>query len=788
MLLPKINHPTRAPRYEQIQFLGIDRTEQSREGGIYDMCDITFGEYPVMATVPMRTESEKKYGETWYYGHRNKEFVIAGREEVGTDVLVWESGKGYTGGTIVWYNGALYRAKAEISADSDESKKDPQSYPGGWSVYEGIIFNCDGAWNEKCTTKGMVVFSKDNYYVNISGNTLTPRTDKINWGDFDYNYKRNFDYYTTYYAGDIVYHGSVYYLATAGSRKIYPYEDQDKWTKISWSAGEKYAVGDKIAFEANGFVYFRENLTGVNTSPATDSKNWELYKHATLYYGGVPVEGLWLSCSEKTCEYLNGNIVIYPDKVYYNTDTGDFGYMAGSSSGVFNTADYTKIYSNGKVFNYQMVAYLGSGTTLDGNKGTFNKIGLGFDSGTTLTGPVYNYVDVDLSRIFSPGDVVTVSQSFQKAYSSSADVYAVIINGQYVVDTVEKDALIFASSTFAGAIIGDDAQVGVDSANNERYYMGEVSISKGVPDFDGLCTAMNRMWGIKDYTVYGSELGNCFSWSKYTGLETDPTYQIASDIGNFVACCEYGDTPIFFKEHEAWAMHGSGYNSFYLTKIMDYGVQKGSEKSICVVDSVLYFLSPKGVCAYSGGIPGVISGKLKRALKNGIAGTDGKRYYLSVDDGDGRRCYVYDTEVRAWTSEYMEEKPLSMEYCDESLKVMMSGGRLISIAGNSEFTKEVGREGTRYIEFGDFYGGTIEKKDVGRILLRVGVNPEYGALKIFIQYDSDGIWHRVGEVYNQKGIKAVNEFGFFPRRCDHYRIRLECDGEFKLYSMAREAK
>ena len=383
----------------------------------------------------------------------------------------------------------------------------------------------------------------------------------------------------------------------------------------------------------------------------------------------------------------------------------------------------------------------------------------------------------DLTKIFNPGDAVQITQ----AYKGSSDDYTIIDDGTYEVSEVTVDTLVFSSNVFAGAKIGEESVAG------SNYFLGNVSFSKGIPEMDYICTSNNRVWGCKDDTVYASELGNVFSWTRYGTEDIDPVFIESGDLGSFTGCCEYGGYPLFFKEKEMYRVYGDVSSNFSLVKIADYGMRADSPHSVSVVNSVLLFLSNEGVCAYTGGIPAVISTGLKRKLTDGISGTDGTRYYLSVNDGEGRRIYVYDTYNRVWSSEEREDKPIAMVSLDNDLVAMSSKGvrETVSRPSGTWGTKTEVRHNA-VIEFADFYEGYIGTKDVGKIIMRISMDPKKNPVFVYIQYDSDGQWHKIGKVFNQSNTKKMCEFGFFPRRCDHYRIKLECKGIFTLYSMARQ--
>ena len=86
------------------------------------------------------------------------------------------------------------------------------------------------------------------------------------------------------------------------------------------------------------------------------------------------------------------------------------------------------------------------------------------------------------------------------------------------------------------------------------------------------------------------------------------------------------------------------------------------------------------------------------------------------------------------------------------------------------------------MEFGDFTDGDLNRKAVNRVQLRIEL--EEGAwVNIWIGYDGEE-WTRLQ--YLEAGKKRSVYIPVIPRRCDHYRIRIEGGGKWTLYSMARE--
>lgn len=766
MYLPWIRFANNIPTHEQMNFLGIERSKASSDGSIYDMRNINTIDLPVLSATENRRVIENLHEMPWYYGAVEKEYVIAGKTTLGKNYPLWGEGTIYSNGEIVAHDGSLYIANKSNPSGSPSTSEE-------WSLYTESSFSYDGIWSNKSQYKKYdVVYFNGKYFRNKTGENMSLESSD-EWEETEVDaYRGKYDSDIGYYEGDIVLYSGAFYERLA---KESGYDEKnptrEEYWKLSsivmWNPSGNYNINDIVYYEHD--LKFYKHISEENTiSPETDVRNWEPYSYATLYYNGEEVRGLELIPCNKSCAYLNGYIVILPDNMFYNIEDKSFGYLNGTKSASINTKKYSEIYYNNKYYNYPLKA----GLVKDDSMCT---IKLGFFGGNTLMDAA-EHSNIDLTRIFRAGDAINVNQDRQKVHRD----YAIIENGTYYVEEVGKSYLKFTPSTFASAQIGEDAKVG------SCYYLGDMILSKGLPEIDYICQSNNRLWGCHEDTVYSSALGDVFIWQRYTGLESDPVYIESGDIGSFTGCIEYNGYPIFFKENEMYRVYGSVASTFVLQKVANYGLRADSPNAVCVADSILFFLSPYGVCAFTGGVPGVISSPLKTSLSEGFASTDGIKLYISANNGNERIIYVYDINNRVWSSETYEHMPIGIVNLNGEVKSLDTEGNLMSISKPlSEWGNEVDTP-TAYIEFNDFYESTTDKKHIGRIIIRASVNPMYDALTVYIQYDSDGEWHNVGSIYNQDNRKKVSELAFYPRMCDHYRIKLECNGKFTLYSMTRQ--
>jgi hypothetical protein len=81
---------------------------------------------------------------------------------------------------------------------------------------------------------------------------------------------------------------------------------------------------------------------------------------------------------------------------------------------------------------------------------------------------------------------------------------------------------------------------------------------------------------------------------------------------------------------------------------------------------------------------------------------------------------------------------------------------------------------------GDFYSSTLERKILNRLYFRVQTT---GTLGLFVSYDG-GSWENVGYVQGKE--KGLQTIPLIPRRCDSFRVRLEGEGDWKLWALSRE--
>ena len=498
-----------------------------------------------------------------------------------------------------------------------------------------------------------------------------------------------------------------------------------------------------------------------------------------LYYNGEPTPLTKLDRrTEKQMISFGSYVVIWPDKVYYNTiDPEDHGKLE---------AEY---FSNGSV-TYEICTLTGDVINYTASEEPpenpehlqwwYDKAHKslkqysGLDSTWTSVATVYTRIKFDscgtIPKLFKLYDGVTISGTpYPEELEGSKCIYA--IGGSK--EKQEQDYIIVV-----GLI--ESSVTTTDSCRIERR----------APDLDYICECQNRLWGCKyGFTeehgvlneIYCCALGDFRNWRQYQSLSTDSWTASVGTDGPWTGAINFLGYPTFFKENHIHRVTVSSVGAHKITETSCRGVMAGCSKSLAIVNETLLYKSRTDVCAYQGGFPESVSAALGDGrYSDAVAGSFGSSYYVSMKDETGRpNLFVYDTKNNLWIRE-------------DELKVLQfaaAGDGLFAIDADTGILLDInGSTGTeeKYLDWtaqtGILYYQYPDKKYVSRYDIRVSA--EQGSkMQIEIQYDSDGVWRYSGKLFF-KGLNTIT-FPVRPRRCDHMEIRLSGNGPVKIYSISR---
>ena len=181
---------------------------------------------------------------------------------------------------------------------------------------------------------------------------------------------------------------------------------------------------------------------------------------------------------------------------------------------------------------------------------------------------------------------------------------------------------------------------------------GDITLKVSIPQMNNVCVHNNRLWGTSENGeyIYASKLGDCMNFNSFQGLSDDSWYSMIGTSGKFTGICSYRSSVVAFKDHCIHHVYGDSPSNFSIPKQTSGGCIDG--RSISELGGILYYLSPKGFCAYNGGDPYCISDPITTLYTACVSGSDGKRYYSSAYKEDGKcDVLVYDPSLNLWHRE-----------------------------------------------------------------------------------------------------------------------------------------
>lgn len=480
----------------------------------------------------------------------------------------------------------------------------------------------------------------------------------------------------------------------------------------------------------------------------------------SLYYNDELVGTV--SDSPKQMVAMGAYIIIMPDKVMLNTQDGTLETLEAVST---TTSQVTAILCkvDGSAYDITTKSDTAPEDPADGT----------YWLDTSQTPHVLRqYSDLQMAWVAIPTTYVSISATGIGTGFSEGDGVEIsgmedeTLNGSFILYGAQNDSIIVTG------IIDESVE-----------QTAAVTVKRSVPDMDYITQLNNRVWGCSSekHEIYACKQGDAKNWNVFAGIATDSYALTIGSAGDFTGACSHLGYVIFFKEDSIHKIYGSKPANYQLTDLNARGVEKGSEKSLVVVNETLFYKSRWDVCAYASALPQNISAVFgTHDYHSAAAGTLDGKYYISMQRDDGIwKLMVYDSEQGTW---HLEDDTHAIYFAqwNGDLYYLDADGTMYAVAG-TEGTLE-----TRVpwmAQFGEIGLELPEGKYVSRISMRFELD-EGALMRVEVQYDTETeYWQEVWRTSAPR--RRAYVVPILPRRCDSMRIRLTGYGGMRFYSITR---
>ena len=482
----------------------------------------------------------------------------------------------------------------------------------------------------------------------------------------------------------------------------------------------------------------------------------------------------------KTLAKMGAYVIVMPDKIWYNVDKDECGYMEHKNTIEQGTQiSFSLCEANGKSISLMPEGHAPS----DGDytlTTTNGKSSLKIYSSTTKTWITVatTYLQICAAGIgkgLEKGDGVKITVDKIEGLSNvfvNEEEDGKVSTNTYIVDRTDDTITIIGI---------------IDKAINVRST--ELVVERKVPDMAFITECNNRLWGCsKDgHEIYCCKLGDVKNWNVFAGISTDSWAATIGSDGKFTGAITFLGYPMFFKEDGFIKIAVSATGGHQVKETKCRGVQKGSEKSIIILNETLYYKSSNCICAYNGSLPFSISDDLGEVrYYEAVAGTIDDRYYISMKDEKGiYNLFVYDSKNGIWCKEDNTEVLYFCKHFDELYYIDVKDKQMKSVRGTLLYdVPEKSTEGQFdwFVESGNIGYSSPDNKYVARINLRITL--EFATnVDFYMQYDSSGGWEHQ---FNMSG-KGTRTFTvpIIPKRCDHFKYKIIGKGGCKIHSITK---
>ena len=340
---------------------------------------------------------------------------------------------------------------------------------------------------------------------------------------------------------------------------------------------------------------------------------------------------------------------------------------------------------------------------------------------------------------------------------------------------------------------GDDYIVVIgllDEVTTQEPEEGHVSVKRLMPRMDFVTESENRLWGCRYglndkgemvNEIYACKQGDFRNWNCFMNTATDSYAASVGTDGAFTGAIAHLGYPLFFKENYAHKIFGNYPANYQIQTTACRGVQKGSHKSLAIVNEMLFYKSRTSVCAFDGSLPVEASYSLgNESYSDAVAGANGNKYYICMQDVYGVwHLFVYDTAKNMW---HKEDNFHASGFCSWMGELYAIDADTKKIRTMLKAVDEPEEKVKWMVETGEIGITSSDMKYISRLTVRMSL--DVGTeVRIFAKYDFSDQWE---PLYARRSTSLRSFFvPLRPKRCDYMKLRIEGDGGGKIYTITK---
>lgn len=409
----------------------------------------------------------------------------------------------------------------------------------------------------------------------------------------------------------------------------------------------------------------------------------------------------------------------------------------------------------------------------------------------TLTNNKYTIGPIPGSHSFKADDAIDIKGTLKYKASGSSTFTTKECVVSCIIESVSTSGgstqLTLPRETFIEMTGEGATEITLESVDSDHL----ASIRREMPDLIHVVEWNNRLWGASndDNTIYACKLGDPTNWKYFQGTSLDSYYAQQGTDENWTGSAAYSGHLIFFKPNSMTKIYGTSPSTFQVNNTVCYGVEPGSNRSVSIINDIVFYKSSIGIMAYEGGVPYLISEKLNAEFSDVVGGTEGRKYYASILKADNtHELLVFDTDRGIW---HREDEVRFHDCCtlDGSL-YFISGSDAGLFAEDNVYIINPKNATERKIDrewsavFGPFDEYLENQKIYSKISLRFVAQPRT-RIRIYIKMDN-GSWEKIKEFsYVETGGETVM---IVPRRCDRFSIKIAGIGDCEIKSLNRRCR